>query len=447
MEFAHQLSSITPLSEYDIFGVPPTQTTVELDKCFEYRPISTLSSKAFIEFNLTSAIDEYIVMNETMLQFKMRVIIEKPLGAKVAHDDWKSVSPVNNLLASLFKQVDLTIGDRTVTRSYQTYGYKCDIETKLGTKREAKKSFLTAQLWYEDDKEKLDGINQIRSNFITPAKESNDADYSVGRELDMIGRVNLDMFEQVRPLIGGCSVKLKFIPNDPAFYMMCASGVRIKDVEFTEAVLFVHKAKISRLVVEAHLKALAIANAKYPIRRGIVVPHVLNKGSLDILVDNVYTGQLPRRAFFGMVSHNAYNGSFNLNPYNYQHFNMNYLALYLDGNQYPEKAFQPDFENGNYIREYMSLFEATNQLGADSSIDISRSDYPKGNAIVGFNFAPDLATGCCSSGHLSRVNHGTMRLHVRFAKPLTETINALLYLEFDNIIEINHERNPIFDFS
>jgi hypothetical protein len=281
----------------------------------------------------------------------------------------------------------------------------------------------------------------------TPAKVPNEAYFSAGRELDMIGRVNLDMFEQVKPLIGGCSVKLKFIPNDPAFYMTCTSDVRIKSVEFTEAVLFVHKAKISRPVVEAHLKALAIANAKYSIRRGIVVPHVLNKGSLDVLVDNVYTGQLPRRAFFGMVSHNAYNGSFNLNPYNYQHFNMNYLAIYLDGNQFPEKAFQPDFDNGNYIREYMSLFEATNQLGAASSINISRSDYPKGNALVGFNFAPDLATGCWSSGHLSRINHGTIRLHVRFAKPLTETINALLYLEFDNIIEINHERNPIFDSS
>ncbi len=60
---------------------------------------------------------------------------------------------------------------------------------------------------------------------------------------------------------------------------MCASYVRIKDIVYTEAVLFVHKAKISRLVVEAHLKASAIANAKYPIRTGIVVPHVLNKKS------------------------------------------------------------------------------------------------------------------------------------------------------------------------
>jgi hypothetical protein len=122
---------------------------------------------------------------------------------------------------------------------------------------------------------------------------------------------------------------------------------------------------------------------------------------------------------------------------------MNYLAIYLEGNQLPEKAFQPNFENRNFIREYMSLFQSIN----DSSIDISRSDYPKGNALVGFNFTPDLVTGCCSSSHLSRVYHGTIRLHRRFAKPLTEKRKALLYLEFANIIEINHEMNPIFDFS
>jgi hypothetical protein len=66
-------------------------------------------------------------------------------------------------------------------------------------------------------------------------------------------------------------------------------------------------------------------------------------------------------------------------------------------------------------------------------------DYSKGNALVTFNFAPDLATGCCSPGHLSPAKYGTIRLNVRFAKALTETINALIYLEFDNIVEINQE--------
>ena len=445
MTTLHELSDETALSEFDIFGVPATQTTVDQDICSEHRPSSTLSSKAFIEFNVNTGIDEYVRLADTMIYMRLRVHIDKPMKSKVANEDWKNVSTVNNLLHSLFKQVDFTIGDRQVTLSYQTYSYKCDIETKLGKSKEAKESFLTGGLWYEDDPEKPESINQIRSSFIEP--DALNEDKSIGRELDLLGKIHLDMFEQDRPLIGGCSLKLKFTPNDPSFYMMCTSDVCVTGVEFTDAVLFVHRSKISRRVLEGHLKALAISNAKYPIRRSFVVPSTINKGTMDAIIDNVYNGQLPRRAFVAMVSHNAFNGSFILNPYNYQHFNLSYLSFYLNGVPYPEKPFTPDFLNGNYIREYMSIFDATNQLVTDSCISLDRRNYPKGSTIIGVNFSPDLSSSCCSSGYTSPIKFGSMRIQVRFREPLKETINLLVYLEFDSIIEINQEKNPIFEFN
>jgi hypothetical protein len=255
------------------------------------------------------------------------------------------------------------------------------------------------------------------------------------------------MLEQVKALIGGCSIKLKFIPNDPSFYMMAVNDVRVTSVDFLDAVVFIHRLKVSPLVVEAHIKGLEISNAKYPIRNSFVVPTTVTKGTMDTIIDNIYNGQLPRRAFVAFVSHNAYNGSYALNPYNYQHFNMNYLAFYLNGVQYPEKAFQPDFKRGKYIREYMSLFESTNQTNTDSCISIDRKDLAKGNTIIGVNFAPDLSPTCCATGYVSPIRHGSLRLHVRFSEPLTETINCLVYLEFDHIIEISQERNAIFEFN
>jgi hypothetical protein len=148
-----------------------------------------------------------------------------------------------------------------------------------------------------------------------------------------------------------------------------------------------------------------------------------------------------------MVLHSAYNGSYILNPYNYKHFNLNYLAFYLNGVQYPEKAFQPDFSNGLYIREYMSLFNATNQNVTDSCITIDRKAYAKGSTIIGANFAPDLSSGCGASGYVSPYRFGSLRLHLRFKEPLPETINLLVYLEFDSVVEINLDRNPVFDFN
>lgn len=437
-------SSVVPLPEFDTFGVPPTQTTVEGDICTEHRPTSTLSSKAFIMFDVTSGLDEYMRLNRSKFYMRGRVIIDKPMKAKVTQEDWKGVSTVNHPSSAVFKQVDLVIGDRTVTMSNQTYAYKADFEIRLGKSREIKKSFLTGGLWYADDPDKPEEINQIRSSFLAP--ESTSEDKSIGREFDLLGDIYLDMFQQERPLIGGCNIKLKFIPNDPSFYMMCTPNIRVAAVEFTDAVLFMHRSKISRPVLEGHLKALMISNAQYPLRRSFVVSSTINKGTMDALVDNVYNGHLPRRAFVSFVKHSAYNGSFHLNPFNYQHFNFNYLAFHLNGIQYPEKAFTPDFSRGHYIREYLSLFEATNQMD-DSCITFDRRAFATGSTMVGVNFAPDLSSGCCASGYVSPIRYGSLRVQVRFKEALSETINMLVYLDFDDMIEINQERNPIFDFN
>jgi hypothetical protein len=46
MNAIHELSSLVALPEFDLFGVPPAQLTVEKDSQTEHRPISTLSSSS-----------------------------------------------------------------------------------------------------------------------------------------------------------------------------------------------------------------------------------------------------------------------------------------------------------------------------------------------------------------------------------------------------------------
>ena len=445
MSIIHRMSSVTPLQEFDIFGVPATQTTVDQDILTEHRPTSALDSKAFIEFSLSSGIDEYIRLDRTWIYIKIRVNISKPLMADVKVEDWKSISPVNNLLNSLFKQVDFVIGDRSVTLAHQTYPYKTDFEIKLGKSKETKESYLTSTLWYEDSTNDPEEINALRSSFISAS--SNSEDKSSGRELDIMGRIHLPLFEQNKALLGGCKIRLKFITNDPSFYLMCKTPVRIKSVEFLDAALYIHRSKISRPVLEGHLKGLEISNAKYQIRESFVVPITLNKGIMDTIIDNVHNGQLPKRAFVAFVDHNAFNGSESLNPFNYKNYDLNYLAFYLNGIQYPEKAFTPDFDKGLYIREYLSLFEATNQDNIDSCITLTRENFVRGNNIFAVNFAPDLTSGCCASGHVNQIKFGSLRLQVRFKKPLDKAITVLVYLDYDSIIEINQERNPIYEFN
>lgn len=105
-----------------------------------------------------------------------------------------------------------------------------------------------------------------------------------------------------------------------------------------DATLFVHRAKITPRILEAQAKCLRMTPAKYPLTRSEVRQITIPKGVMDAMLDNIVTGQLPRRIFIACVDNGAFNGSLKKDPFNFNHYNINYLACFLDGVQYPIKA-------------------------------------------------------------------------------------------------------------
>jgi hypothetical protein len=45
------------------------------------------------------------------------------------------------------------------------------------------------------------------------------------------------------------------------------------------------------------------------------------------------------------------------------------------------------------------------------------------------------------------IKQGNVRLEIHFAEALPATINVVLYAEFDNVIEIDKNRQVLFDYS
>src|SRR6266700_1200032 len=121
----HELSPLIALPELDLFGVPPTQLMVESDVQTEHRPISTVTnSMSPIQFEIHTAIDEYINLSKSELYLCVRIDLEKTNLAKdkdVKVDDWKLISPINYLINTMFKQVKISIGQTTVTSSSLNY--------------------------------------------------------------------------------------------------------------------------------------------------------------------------------------------------------------------------------------------------------------------------------------------------------------------------------------
>jgi len=209
------------------------------------------------------------------------------------------------------------------------------------------------------------------------------------------------------------------------------------------ASLFVRKVKVMPSVFLAHAKALERGTAKYPIHRVVCKSFTIPQNYLDVNHEKLFSGQLPTRLVIGLVDNRAFNGNRELNPFNFQHFNLHEIGLYLDGQQqHAIRPIEPNFVDGQYIRAYNTIFAGTGKLGSDEGLFVSREDYGNGYTLYAF----DLTTDLREDDHFSLVRQGSVRLALKFAQALPATVTVIAYAKFENVIEIDRNKNVVFDF-
>jgi hypothetical protein len=437
MDLVHPQSCECAKGELDLFALPPTQTSIERGQWSEHRPMTTVTDGGPLEFVVSGSGEDYVDLSQTYLQITARIL--KPDGEPLsvptepASEPDTSVGPVNLWLHSVFSQVDLYMNDRLVTPSTNVYPYRAYLETLLSYGPAAKESHLTSALWYKDRSGFMD---ETKNNYgyMERSKFS-----SKSKDVSMMGRLHLDLFHQERLLLNGVDLKLRLIRSKPGFALMGEGRIEISD-----ASLYVRKVKLNDRVQLAHIKALERGTAKYPVRRIEMKTFSVPKGNLTVNQENLFLGQLPKRLVLGCVDNDAFNGHPQKNPFNFKHYDANYVALYADGEQIPSKPLQPDFDNGTYVRSYASLYMALGQMGRDEGNHVTREDYARGYTLYAFDLTPDSDDG---GGHFQLRKNGNLRLEVHFAEPLPTTINVVVYAEFDNIVEIDRARNVKFDYS
>lgn len=111
---------------------------------------------------------------------------------------------------------------------------------------------------------------------------------------------------------------------------------------------------------------------------------------------------------------------------------MNFLALYVDGNQLPSKPLQPDFgaDSKLFVNMYHTLFSGTGIHFLNEGNGISRRRYDGGYTLIAFDLTPDLSAS--STSHWNLAKSGNLRIEVGFKEALNETVNCLVYAEFYN---------------
>ena len=433
MAFINEHSSECCKSELDLFSVPPTQTSIEQASLVEYHPVSSLSDGAPIEFDISASGEDYIDLANSQLYVRMK--ITKADGSPIAQDE--KVGPINNILHSLFSQVDILLNGTQITDSSNTYAYRAYIEDVLSYGGEAKKSHLTCSLYYKDEAGKMDNndpsVADANSGLVTRSAYT-----AGGREVDMVGRLHADIFFQSRYMLNEVNLKIKLTRSKDSFCLMTNEAEHYK-IKIVSAVMRIRKVKISPSVYLAHAKVLETAMAKYPIKRVICKTFTVPTGHLDFIQEKLFSGQLPTRLIIGCVNNRAFNGDYKTNPFNFQHFSATEVSLYLDGQQTAIKPLVMDYTNNLYVNAYMGMYTGSNQVNEDEGNHITRNDFANGYALYVFDLTPDLSE--CDSFNLTR--SGGVRLAMKFGAALTGTITVVAFAEFENVIEIDKQKHGL----
>jgi hypothetical protein len=397
----------------------------------DYHPIAATVDSGPIEFNSPGTGDEYLDPASTYLYVSCR--IKKSDGTDVAAED--EVGPENLLLHSLFGQVDVTLNDKLISSSSGNYAYRAVIETILNYGKAAKETQLTAALWYKDTAGSMESID-------------NNAGYTKrktlthGKTIDLVGRLHSDIFFQEKLLLNGVGMRVKLVRNRDNFVLHSSGVATNYRINIVKAVLRVRKVRVAPVVSLGHAAALETGNAKYPINRVECKTFSIQTGMQSVTQEQVFQGQLPSRIVIGCVDHDAFDGMYTKNPYNFKHYKMTKLSLEvdtLDGT----KTIVSDFDNGLIAEGYMSLFIGARKAFKDEDLDVTRDDFVGGFALYCFDLTPDLG----ESDHYSLVKNGSVRLHLSFAEALRQTINVIVYGEFQNVLEVDRNRNVFYDFS
>ena len=433
MAYVHEHSSDAALSELDLHGVPPTQTNILKSTFVGIESKNSLSDGSNINFTISKS-QEYTDLSENYLHLECEVT--KADGSALDDKD-TAVAPVNNLAHSLFKDVQVSIGGYKVSGNTETYAFRAYLEGLLNYDKEVKKGIMRIQGWHPDTPGKFHDLTNDNVGF------KNRKALITGGRFPLMARLHFDLAHQGKLLAGDTEIQLTLKQASPSFYLMCKGDESYK-LKIHKAKLYVRRVLVADDVTETHEKAVVEHGPfHYPVNRVEVTTYAIPAGNRDHTYTHSNTGQLPKSMTICFLDHDAFNGAYDKNPFELKHCNLNSLQVIVNDQKVPNDAYVPDFKKKQAVREYLALHTETGMYEGARSCGISYDDFMEGYTLFPLDLTPDRER---DGRRVNLIKAGQLRVELSFAEALASTTTVLLYMVYDNVVELTRDRHPVTDY-
>ena len=385
------------------------------------------------------------------------------------------VAPVNFILHSAFKQVDVIINNlNTTLRTSVNYPYKAIVDALLRCDSEEQRGRLQAAGFAKDTAGSLDQTNPFAIKKSDPKRKRRDAtkdaapdgsspsvsqDDTVGlgttttsvlqnqglfdrqqfvddgAMLEVEGPLMVDVAQQKRALLSGVSVRIKMWSASDSFRLTCPLREGTGDpTHYFKLKIVSARMNVCYIEPKANLvasieKQLAETPALYPMSVSDVRFHTIPGGEFGANLDLFHT-VAPYRVIVGFLDSDRVAGQYSKNPFNFGVHDVSSLQLKVGGRSVPMEPLELNFDEKNlsYTTPLLNL------IGASKNKQLQRQEFDGGYALYAFDLSP------FPSQYRSQPHIGNTTLHVTFRSAVERSISVLVYASFFKTMQISSSR-------
>ena len=441
------------LSQLELFKRTQFQASIEGTQLIQYRPISTINDTTTIEFDIPVSSDELLDLENVFIFIKARAVKQDDTEYQAGDDDRFAL--INYGVNTIFDQLSVYLNGTLVSQASKTYHYTSIIQALTENTHVDSTTSLACGGFVSSR-----GNTNYQHNGVVPEL------FQIVRRSKMFtlfGKLHADIFRIDRLLLNGVNMRLALsrannniifygapaaVANAAAIPPIAARDAVEPKLDLRECFIYARKVKPTPSILNALARALHTSKAKYPFKRTNTRVINLPANQSSYTCDNIYISQMPCKLILGLVSNDAFNGTYTSNALTFQHNNLSFLCVYINGQMYPSVPFEPNFEANfnHYEREFYEFLLNLGYINNSLNPSIDLVNWPKGHCLFSFNFNADFNVST-PSNFISLPKEGFLSVELRFRANVANALKLITYAEFDNLIEIDEARNVTVDFA
>eukprot|EP00081_Caenorhabditis_elegans_P014760 NP_494224.1 Uncharacterized protein CELE_K09F6.5 [Caenorhabditis elegans] len=394
------------VDDLDFSTMPGTQTCIQNSRWTVVNLKNAFQAEGPWEFVLGNSSRSYLNLKRTYLVYTFNITDQNGAIVNIPNPITKDslvYAPINNIAHSIVKNFSLHINSRLAYHNSSNYAYKAYFENALMYGKEIKNSTLTAAGYFHEDEIGSPTSKGFLNRCGTGTTQ-------------VAANISLDLMNQPRVLLNSCNVKLTAYPNNSEFLIEAYNhGQQKFKFNVTDVYALVNEFDLTDgLSNELEAAIIEHKMIQYPMISSQVRSCYIDGGRFDAPANTLFTSKMPRRLFLGLVSSEAYNGSFGTTPFNFKPYGVQDVHIDYCGQTIPGRPMNLDFENNK----------------------------SKGYTIFGFELSPVAQDN--NLFELVRQTNVSVRLNFKKETP-PGGLYCIVYAEFDQIFALDFMRNPIVD--